>query len=66
MASRTLHFFDYDAMRRHCATGLTCTLYFRYILLKERNMLLTMEQAYKDAVMQMPNEERIDKVSSWK
>jgi len=33
-----------------------------YILLKERNMLLTMEQAYKDAVMPMPNEERIDKV----
>ena len=25
-------------------------------------MLLTMEQAYKDAVMPMPNEERIDKV----
>ena len=36
---------------------------FRYILLKERNMLLTMEHAYKEAVQPMPNEERIDKVS---
>merc|ERR1711944_205035 len=33
-----------------------------YILLKERNMLLTMEHAYNEAVEQMPNEERIDKV----
>merc|ERR1719189_2399651 len=33
-----------------------------YILLKERNMLLTMEHAYKEAVLPMPNEERIDKV----
>ena len=37
--------------------------YCRYILLKERNMLLTMEHAYNEAVEQMPNEERIDKVS---
>ena len=37
--------------------------YCRYILLKERNMLLTMEHAYNEAVEQMPIEERIDKVS---
>ena len=33
-----------------------------YILLKERNMLLTMESAYKVAYAAMPNPERIDKV----
>jgi len=33
-----------------------------YILLKERNMLLTMEEAYKDEDVAMPNPERIDKV----
>ena len=31
-------------------------------MLKERNMLLTMEEAYKEAKEEMPNEERIDKV----
>ena len=36
---------------------------YRFVLLKERNMLLTMEHAYKEAVLPMPNEERIDKVS---
>ena len=35
---------------------------FRYILLKERNMLLTMEHNYKEEVLSMPNQERIDKV----
>ena len=34
----------------------------RFVLLKERNMLLTTLQAYEDATEQMPNEERIDKV----
>jgi len=33
-----------------------------YILLKERNMLLTMEHAYKEEYVAMPNQERIDKV----
>lgn len=33
-----------------------------YVLLKERNMLLTMEQAAKDEVELFPNPERIDKV----
>jgi len=33
-----------------------------YILLKERNMLLTMEHNYKEEVLAMPNQERIDKV----
>merc|ERR1712025_592676 len=33
-----------------------------YILLKERNMLLTMEEAYKEAFAPMPNPERLDKV----
>lgn len=33
-----------------------------YVLLKERNMLLTMEQFYKDEFELMPNPERIDKV----
>jgi len=33
-----------------------------YILLKERNMLLTMQDAYKDEFVAMPNPERIDKV----
>lgn len=38
-------------------------LYFhRYILLKEKNMLLTMEQACKDESELFPNPERIDKV----
>ena len=54
-----MHFSDYYL----APTGSISTLFCRYILLKERNMLLTMEQAYKDAVLQMPNEERIDKVS---
>ena len=35
-----------------------------YILLKERNMLLTMEEAYKVEALEMPNPERLDKVSS--
>ena len=30
--------------------------------MKERNMLLTMQEAYKEANKHMPNEERIDKV----
>jgi len=33
-----------------------------FVLLKERNMLLTMEEAYKDEFVAMPNPERIDKV----
>ena len=33
-----------------------------FVLLKERNMLLTMEEAYKDKWIAMPNPERIDKV----
>jgi len=33
-----------------------------YVLLKERNMLLTMDDAYKDECKEMPNPERIDKV----
>lgn len=33
-----------------------------FILLKERNMLLTMEEAFKDKMAPMPNPERMDKV----
>ena len=33
-----------------------------FVLLKERNMLLTMEEAFKDKVAPMPNPERMDKV----
>ena len=33
-----------------------------FVLLKERNMLLTMEEAYRDKWIAMPNPERIDKV----
>jgi len=33
-----------------------------FVLLKERNMLMTMEQAYKEAVEKFPNPERLDKV----
>merc|ERR1719431_1895734 len=33
-----------------------------YILLKERNMLLTMAHAYKEEWLAMPNPERLDKV----
>lgn len=33
-----------------------------YILLKERNMLMTMEEAAKSAMENMPSPERIDKV----
>ena len=36
----------------------------RFILLKERNMLLTMEEAYKQANENMPNPERLDKVAT--
>ena len=35
---------------------------FRFVLLKERNMLLTMEHAYKEETETWPNPERIDKV----
>ncbi|XP_076224088.1 mitochondrial ribosomal protein L47 isoform X2 [Nomia melanderi] len=35
-----------------------------FVLLKERNMLLTMEEAYKDLVEYFPNPERIDKVKN--
>lgn len=35
---------------------------FRFVLLKERNMLLTMEEAYKEKWEYFPNPERIDKV----
>ncbi len=31
-------------------------------MLKERNMLLTTEHAYKQAIENMPNQERVDKV----
>jgi len=33
-----------------------------FVLLKERNMLMTMEHAYKEAVEKFPNPERLDKV----
>jgi large subunit ribosomal protein L47 len=33
-----------------------------YVLLKERNMLLTMEHAHKIRHYQMPNPERLDRV----
>ena len=33
-----------------------------FVLLKERNMLLTMEEAFKDKMAPMPNPERMDKV----
>lgn len=38
-------------------------MYFRYVLLKERNMLLTMEQECKDQVKLFPSPERLDKVA---
>ena len=34
-----------------------------FVLLKERNMLLTMETAYEDEYVPMPNPERVDKVN---
>ena len=34
----------------------------RFVLLKERNMLLTTEHAYLEALQTMPNQERLDKV----
>ena len=36
-----------------------------YILLKERNMLLTMEEAYKENFAAMPNVERKEKVITY-
>lgn len=38
-------------------------LIVRYVLLKERNMLLTMEHECNEEVEIFPNPERIDKVS---
>ena len=35
---------------------------FRYVLLKEKNMLLTMEHAYKIRQKSFPNPERLDRV----
>lgn len=35
---------------------------FRYVLLKERNMLMTMEEVCKDKNEIFPNPERLDKV----
>lgn len=37
-------------------------LYFRFVLLKERNMLLTMEHECNNQFELFPNPERIDKV----
>lgn len=34
-----------------------------YVLLKEKNMLLTMAEAYEEEGEQMPNPERFDKVN---
>jgi hypothetical protein len=35
------------------------------LIVQERNMLLTMEQAYKESYQAMPNPERIDKVTKF-
>ncbi len=37
----------------------------RYVLLKERNRLLTMEEEYRYQHEVFPNPERIDKVTNW-
>jgi len=44
--------------------SLIVTLYFRlrYVLLKEKNMVLTLEQEAKRQRVQMPSPERIRKV----
>ena len=45
--------------------GNTCHhSFFRYVLLKERNRLLTMEEEYRYQHELFPNPERIDKVRS--
>lgn len=52
-------FFRKDELRLKSNTDLHKLW---YVLLKERNMLLTMESAYKEKFAAMPNPERIDKV----
>lgn len=42
---------------------LTSSLYLRYVLLKEKNMLLTLEQEARRQRLQMPSPERLRKVS---
>ena len=39
--------------------------YFRYVCLKERNMLMTMEEEYTRECLLFPNPERIFKVFYW-
>ncbi|XP_069945089.1 large ribosomal subunit protein uL29m isoform X2 [Cherax quadricarinatus] len=43
-------------------TNMTTDKYFKYVLLKEKNMLLTMEHAAQEENRLFPNPERIDKV----
>jgi hypothetical protein len=61
--------FDFTISTEAISVILLVTLLFmfmfvRFVLLKERNMLLTMEHECKEQAELFPNPERIDKVST--
>jgi large subunit ribosomal protein L47 len=49
-------------VRNICHPSNTNAVRFRYVFLKERNMLLTMEEAYRCRAKQFPCPERLDRI----
>jgi hypothetical protein len=63
-----VHVINFD-VRNHSFINITTEKYhslwvlcYRYVLLKERNMLLTLEQEAKRQRLPMPSPERLEKV----
>jgi hypothetical protein len=53
-----------DTQYCHVLCYFKSNIFLRFVLLKEKNMLLTMEHECKEQVELFPNPERIDKVSN--
>lgn len=58
---RTLSACTFD-IRKHYGIAARLCVWYRYVLLKERNMLLTLEQEAKRQRLPMPSPERLEKV----